>query len=683
MSSLRRGLTAAFILSTFAPATGACTAPAANDAPADTEDALTGAGPRGSTPAASSVLDCPVLVIGAGTGGIAAAIASARVGIKTCVTEETDWAGGQLTAQGLNASDDSRFTDSIGSTRTYRTLRATMRAAYGGNTNPGGCWVSHLCAEPKVALDALDKMTRSAIASGNLSIFYKLKPIAVDASGSRVRSVVLARDDGGTVTIHAKQTIDATELGDIIKLSGAGYRLGQEAKSDTGEPEAPEQPCTGCVQSLTYDVVLERRPSAENHVIPKPDGYGVKPWMQGFSHQKFKMFGPGGVWEYRRIVNGAALGRTDLSVMNWGAGGNDYSFGGIIDVPEAEAQTQLARARERALAYVYWLQTEVEGHGYPFLKVRSDVLGTTTGVAKYPYIREGRRLRALETIKTTDVSDAYLTGARGRSFEYSVAIGLYPLDMHQNVEVGSSFPRGHSLPYQVPMGALIPETMNGLLAGAKNIGTTHLVNSAYRLHPIEWAIGEAAGTLAAYAVSFGNDPRDVFADEGHARELQGRLISDGAPLYWIDDVPDGTELWKDVQMAAATGIMAGPELDTLHFRPERAINRAQAAVALARMLGIPAGTATGQFADVPAGHWAAGAIEALAAMGIINGTGNGNFMPDAPVTGQQMRMMIGRALDDAIASASVPEYAGEELGMNRGRAAQALVRAYRARIHLP
>lgn len=49
-----------------------------------------------------------------------------------------------------------------------------------------------------------------------------------------------------------------------------------------------------------------------------------------------------------------------------------------------------------------------------------------------------------------------------------------------------------------------------------------------------------------------------------------------------------------------TSIMAGPELDTLHFRPKGAINRAQAAVALARMPAVPSGTTTGQFADVPA-----------------------------------------------------------------------------------
>ncbi len=276
-----------------------------------------------------------------------------------------------------------------------------------------------------------------------------------------------------------------------------------------------------------------------------------------------------------------------------------------------------------------------------------------------------------------------MKGARGRTFKYSVGIGLYPLDMHENIAPGTSYARGKSLPYQVPLGALIPEAVNGLIAGAKDIGTTHMVSSAYRLHPIEWAIGEAAGTLAAYSVSWGIDARDVFASEGHARELQARLISDGAPLYWIDDVPQGTQLWKDVQMAAASGIMGGAEIDSLHFKPDLVVTRAQAAAALAVMLGLQENAGRGQFGDVPASHWAAGAIEALAAKNIVTGTGGGMFSPDAPVTGQQMRMMISRALGDEIANRSVPAYAGDANGMSRALAAQALVRGYRARINLP
>jgi hypothetical protein len=674
----------------------ACSHAAPNDADSSAAD-IVGTGPAGTTAAAGSSFDCPVLVVGGGTGGIAAAIAAARAGIQTCVTEETDWVGGQLTAQGLNASDDSRYTDTIGSTRTFRELRSRIRGAYGGKANPGGCWVSYLCAEPKVALDGLAAMTQPFVTSGMLRVFYNLKVARVTTDSGRVTGAVLARTDGGEVTFHAQQTIDATELGDVIKLSGAGYRAGQEARSDTGEADAPEAACPDCVQAFTYDIALERRPNGENNVIPKSDGYGVKPWMRGFTHKELpnkQFFDANSEWTYRRIVDGAALGRTDISIMNWSSqatndpntpfeGGSDYPFANILDKSDTEVAEQLQRARERALAYVYWLQTEADGHGYPSLKLRSDVLGTDTGVAKYPYIREGRRLRALQTIKVEDVSTFYNPGsARARTYDIPVAIGFYPLDMHTNSgNGGTGYPRGSSLPYQVPMGALIPETMNGLLAGAKNIGTTHMTNAAYRLHPIEWAIGEAAGTLAAYSVSWKIEPRDAFANEGHARELEDRLLSDGAPLYWIDDVDPQSPNWRDVQLVAAAGIMGGDDAGSLHFNGQATLTRAQAAVALVRMLGLTTGDATGKFADVPKTHWAAPAIELLASKGIVSGTGDGDFSPDDPVTNEQMKTLLARSLDDAIATRAVPNASASN--MSRLDCAVALAHTYRARLYLP
>jgi hypothetical protein len=657
------------------------------------ESALNGSGPRGSTPAAGTTIDCDVLVAGGGTGGVAAALAATRLGIKTCVTEETDWVGGQLTAQGLNASDDSpgRMTDTVGATRSFLELRHMMRAAYGGRSNPGSCWVSKLCGEPKVALNALEKMMTPAIDRGLLRVFYNVRPVAAAVTNQKLTALTMERmSDRGRFTIRAEQTVDATELGDVIKLSGAAYRVGQESRADTNEADAPVQGCPTCIQSFTYDVVLEKRPPGERHVIPKPAGYGVQPWMKGFSHKRgngpaqFPMFGDGSVWTYRRIVDGAAFGRTDLSVMNW-SDGNDYPFGGIVDVPQAEMDTQLHRGRERALGYVYWLQTEADGHGYPYLKLRSDVLGTTTGVAKTPYIREGRRLRALETIKTEDISDYYVKNSkRAREWSDSGGIGFYPMDMHRNVgpSYAPAFPRGHSLPFQFPIGSLIPETMNGLVAGAKNLGTTHITNSAYRLHPIEWAVGEAAGTLAALSSNWNKEPRQAFAHEGNLRELQDHLLKGGAPLYWIDDVEPSDPKWRDIQFVAGTGIMGGPEASTLHFRPELTLTRAQACAALVRALGIaPVSPANASFSDVPKTHWAYSAIEALAAKRIVLGTGEGTFSPSGVVTATQMKAMIGRSMGDAAAAKAVPS--PSDAGMSRGAAASALAAAYRIRLYLP
>jgi len=42
--------------------------------------------------------------------------------------------------------------------------------------------------------------------------------------------------------------------------------------------------------------------------------------------------------------------------------------------------------------------------------------------------------------------------------------------------------------------------MVNLLPACKNLGVTHITNGCYRLHPVEWNIGEAVGALAAFCV---------------------------------------------------------------------------------------------------------------------------------------------------------------------------------------
>ena len=68
--------------------------------------------------------------------------------------------------------------------------------------------------------------------------------------------------------------IDATELGDLLPLAGAEYRVGAEAMAETGEAHAqPHEAKAHCVQSFTYTFAAERRPAAERHVIPEPAKY--------------------------------------------------------------------------------------------------------------------------------------------------------------------------------------------------------------------------------------------------------------------------------------------------------------------------------------------------------------------------------------------------------------------------
>src|SRR5439155_221111 len=143
------------------------------------------------------------------------------------------------------------------------------------------------------------------------------------------------------------------------------------------------------------------------------------------------------------------------------------------------------------------------------------------------YMRECRRLRGLTTIREQQVSAEYQPGARAELFADSVGLGWYPIDIHRAGadDVGVSC---RTRPFQIPLGALIPIRVRNLIAGAKNLATTHITNGCYRLHPVEWNTGEAAGTLAAFTLETGRDAAAVHRDAALLRAFQRRLVNRAA-----------------------------------------------------------------------------------------------------------------------------------------------------------
>ena len=261
----------------------------------------------------------------------------------------------------------------------------------------------------------------------------------------------------------------------------------------------------------------------------------------------------------------------DVTMFNWP--GTDYRDRPLVDqTPEALA-FGLRDAKRVSLGFAYWLQTEVPNPqgpiGFPNVLLRRDVMGTGDGLSKYPYIREFRRIKALTTVVEQDVAVAHQPRPRSVHFEDSVGVGWYPIDIHQAGEddVGTST---RTKPFQIPLGALIPVQTENLIAANKNIGTTHITNGCYRLNPVEWNIGEAAGALASFALGTGELPRMVHADRGLVRSLQRELVSDGIPLSWLIDVPVWSRDFAAVQRLVMAGGYGGNE-DALDFRPEVSI----------------------------------------------------------------------------------------------------------------
>jgi hypothetical protein len=112
-----------------------------------------------------------------------------------------------------------------------------------------------------------------------------------------------------------------------------------------------------------------------------------------------------------------------------------------------------------------------------------------------------------------------------------VGVGSYRIDLHPS-SGGDNYIDVSSLPFQIPMGALIPRRVDNLLAASKNIGVTHITNGCYRLHPVEWNIGESAGALAARCVAAKETPRAVRNDAQKLKDFQQLIGRQGIEIAW-------------------------------------------------------------------------------------------------------------------------------------------------------
>jgi hypothetical protein len=520
-------------------------------------------------------LSADLVIIGGGLGGCAAALAAARNGLRVIMTEETDWIGGQLTQQAVPC-DENQWIESVGGTRTYQKLRTGIRDYYRRNyplreaaranatLNPGNCWVSRIGAEPRVGLAVIYEMLAPFLGNGQVRILLNHKPVGAEVERDRVLGVrVLDTVSGEAKTLQGAFFADATEQGDLLPLTKTEFSIGAEARSETGEPHGKERAEPDNLQGFTFCFAMDYL-EGEDHTIERPGQYSF--WKEyvlrtsagsyrllSFEEESSKKYGfdpvaRTGFWTYRRIADRdlfqPGFYRGDVTIVNWPQ--NDYSLGPICGASEAQAKKHIEAARQLSLSLLYWLQTDAPrpdgGTGWKSLRLRPDIAGTRDGLAKYPYIREGRRIKAEFTVREQHVTaEARMqeTGlskeqVRAAKFHDSVGIGSYWMDLHITTR-GDTARFGSTLPFQIPLGALIPQRMENLLPACKNLGVTHLTNGCYRVHTVEWNIGEAAGALAAFCVAQKKMPRQVRNTAGLLGEFQGLLTRDGVRLDWPAD----------------------------------------------------------------------------------------------------------------------------------------------------
>jgi hypothetical protein len=339
-----------------------------------------------NTPSAApdETVECEVLIVGGGLSGTATAYESLLAGRTVCMSELTDWVGGQISSQGTSALDEAkRQRELLFYAQGYKDLRSRIESFY-GKLNPGGCWVSVSCFLPRDAHSILTQELQSAARKGKGELKWfpstVLKEVEMSADGKMIEGAIAIQHSPApgapplnTETLSATladsyqyedserftkkvirfvplassdseaeqsgpadwYVVEATETGEVIALTGVPYRLGLDPRSPLNPSSPTETGDPYCVQGFTYTFGMERTAEAQ----PQDEPAYYRQYAPYFSYERPRNTNDyfDYVFTYRRI---AALGQRpeakafgvsvpipgDISMQNW-TWGNDYRPG--------------------------------------------------------------------------------------------------------------------------------------------------------------------------------------------------------------------------------------------------------------------------------------------------------------------------------------------------------------------
>jgi hypothetical protein len=485
---------------------------------------------------AGQTLHTKVLVVGGTTGGTAAAIQYARQGIPTIVVEQTHMLGGMLTAAAVSCTDGNALLHS----GMWQQLRNALYKHYGTQNLEAG-WVSETCFEPHVA-DSIFKAW--AAAEKQLSVYYGWYFDRALKQGNKVTGAAFVNEMGETLTVYADIVIDATELGDVFASAGAGYDLGMEAPEYSKEAEAIKK--VNIIQDLTWAAVLKDYGPGADKTIAKPAGYDEKKYYCSTSDAP--CFAKPYALNTRQVLNYGKLTTTDTLhpkyMLNWPIHGNDYYLN-VAALKPIDRINAYNDAKNQTLGFIYFLQTKL---GYKNIGLADDEVNN--GMAYIPYNREGRRLKGFTRFNINHVKNMY-----GYTlYRTGIAVGDYPVDHHHNQYPGKvpaiAFPKIPA--FNIPLGALIPKNIDGLIVCEKGISVSNIANGTTRLQPVVLLTGQAAGIAAAKCVTSNIQPKQI-----DVRRVQDALLANKCYLFPYCDIQPDDPAWEAVQKISVMGIIHG------------------------------------------------------------------------------------------------------------------------------
>lgn len=592
-------------------------------------------------------IEADLLVVGGNESGCAAAVQAARLGVKKIVlTHDIAWLGGQFSAEAVGCVDEwtvvegkkTHFPRSGLFLEVLERMRAVNARKF-GLPNPGNAVCGTETIEPAEAARLFDGLVAEYAAQ--IRVLRPWSPVAVETAERTVTGVRFERPDDpkAQLTVRARLTIDCSDWGDVIRLSGAAYAAGIDLKERFGEPSAPET-AEGAARNemnpISWCVVV--REAGRDATIPRPKTYQARsfaaldktvPFVDSAYPEGIYSITNQSIYTHRRLVdrrhNDLPIG-TEKVLLNWPV--QDYpvydfpkhvadaleasekgaSLKNIVDMTPPQRRIVFEDAKQHSLGLLHHLQTAVHDRvgDYPqsfrYMEL-TDEFGTSDRLPPKPYVREGLRLQALYMLREQDIR-AQDRQPRWASvmvpdgvFGFQFNIDFHPTRRRfldgdpsgpwQFVHTKNRNWHTDTDRAQFPLRGLVPVATDGLIGGSKNIGVTSLVQAALRLHGHMMHVGQAGGTLGWLCLRDGQQPRQAVANASKVREIQRRLVRGaggaGTLLWPWHDLRTDDPHFEAANLLAVRRIWL-PDGETLNFDAAKTVTRRELAAAISRLL---------------------------------------------------------------------------------------------------
>lgn len=427
-----------------------------------------------------------VLVVGATPTGIAAAAAAARAGARVHLVEALPRMGGVIAWAWLTTFD----------------MNLTPA---GSHLTRGIFWEYYQTLGLSFDLEeAVRKLTREVYRELLVGSTVNAPLVRVLKDGAKVSGVVFDdRDWERTLTVRARQVIDATDDADLAAAAGVPFVLGRPGPDGTPWMQAA---------TLIFRVGGVNWPEITQDLLRRKVG-GADPASWGVNGRA--------AWGYQVMMKRYRPSQPDVSVLGLNLALqrdgsvliNTLQVFGVNGIDPASVEQGLAKARRELPHLVKFLREQIPGFDQADLADHAPML----------YIRETRHITGLYTLTPVDI-------LAGRVFPDRIAAASYPIDIHPYV-LGWSNPYApvrhvHTIPFR----SLVPLDVDNLLVASRAFSATSEAAGSARVIPTTMAMGQAAGVVAALCARRGCTPREVARTPALLSEVQRILRAQGAQL---------------------------------------------------------------------------------------------------------------------------------------------------------